>query len=496
MSAPSRLRACTLLGGLGLTYLLSGCAVGPSFHRPTPPAVTHYTHDTDPAESVAVGGKSQRYHPGAAISGDWWQLFHSTQLDAVIAESLDHNPGLDAAQSNLRQSQDILRSGYGVFYPAVAAGAAATREKLSSVQLGETTPSRVFNLFTLSASVSYALDVFGGQRRFVEELHAQTDVANATMLGTYLTLASNVANTVIARAAYQAEVEATFELVQLQRQQVQLAEVQAKAGTVPYSNVLSLRSQLAAYEASSPQLEQRVAQCDDLLASLAGETPAEWAPPNVRLADLSLPADIPVSLPSSLVRQRPDILAAEATAHAASAQIGVTTAALLPSVTLTGAVAGSTNTTSSLFPANGKGWSVGANVSSPIFEGGTLWFKRRAAIAGYEQASDLYRQTVLGAFAQVADTLHALEHDAQYLAAEEESLSAAREALELLQANYQAGLATYLDLLTADVQFHQAQIAEIEAVALRYQDTVALFTALGGGWWNVPALGGIPDTAQ
>ena len=485
-----------LLGGLMLAQLLSGCAVGPNFHKPAAPAVTHYTHDADPTEAAAAGGELQRYRPGGAISGDWWTLFHSAQLDAVIAESLDRNPGLEAAQSSLRQSQDILRSGYGIFYPAVSAGAAATREKLSTVQLGETTPSRVFNLFTLSASVSYALDVFGGQRRFVEELHAQSDVANATLLGTYLTLASNVANTVIARAAYQAEMDATVELLQLQQQQVQLAEVQSKAGTAPYSNVLSLRTELAAYEASIPQLAQRIAQCDDLLASLAGHTPAEWAAPGVRLEDLTLPADLPVSLPSNLVRQRPDILAAEATAHAASAQIGVSTAALLPSVTLTGDVSGSTNTTSNLFPASGKGWSVGAKLTAPVFEGGTLWFKRRAAIAGYEQASDLYRQTVLGAFAQVADSLHALQHDAQYLAAEEEALSAAREALQLLQADYQAGLATYLDLLNADAQLHQARIAEIGAVALRYQDTVALFAALGGGWWTVPALGGIADSVQ
>ena len=495
MSAPNKRRAGALLVSM-LPCLFSGCAVGPSFHKPTPPAVTHYTHDADPTRSVAAGGTSQRFDQGATVSGDWWHLFHSMQLDAVITESLDRNPGLEAAQSSLRQSQDILRSGYGIFYPGVAAGAAATREKISGVQLGEATPSRVFNLFTLSASVSYALDVFGGQRRFVEELHAQTDVANATVLGTYLALAANVANTVIARAAYQAEVDATGELVQLQQQQVQLAEVQAKAGTAPYSNVLSLRSQLAGYQASIPQLEQRIAQSDDLLASLAGHTPAEWAAPSVRLEDLSLPADLPVSLPSSLVAQRPDILAAEATAHAASAQIGVSTAALLPSVTLTGDVSGSSSRMSNLFPANGKAWSVGANLTSPVFEGGTLWFKRRAAMAGYEQANDLYRQTVLGAFAQVADTLHALEHDAQYLAAEEQSLSVAREALELLQANYQAGLATYLDLLNADAQLHQAQIANIEAVALRYQDTVALFAALGGGWWNAPAPGGNADAVQ
>ena len=247
---------------------------------------------------------------------------------------------------------------------------------------------------------------------------------------------------------------------------------------------MSLRSQLASYKASIPQLQQRLAQSDDLLAVLAGHTPAEWKAPEVSLGDLTLPVDLPLSLPSDLLRQRPDILVAEATAHAASANVGVTTAALFPSITLSGGLEAVTNSTSNLFPANGRAWSVGAEATAPLFEGGTLWFRRKAAIDSYRQTMALYRQTVLSAFEQVADTLLALDHDASTLRAEEEALASAKEALHLIQANYQAGLSTYLEVLNADAQYHQAQITELQAVAVRYQDTVALFAALGGGWWS------------
>ncbi len=339
----------------------------------------------------------------------------------------------------------------------------------------------MFNLFTLSASVSYALDLFGGQRRLVESLHAQVDVARATEQATYLTLSANVVNTVIAKAAYRAEIDATAQLIELERQQVKLAEVQAQAGTVPYSTVLSLRSQLASFEATIPQLEQKLAQSDDLLATLAGHIPAEWKAPDVALVDLRLPSDLPVSLPSDLVRQRPDILVAEATVHAASANVGVATAALFPSITLSGSRAASSNSVSTLFPPNGKAWSIGADATAPLFEGGTLWFKRKASIENYRVATADYRQTVLGAFEQVADTLRALDHDARWWS---EGGCGRRNAL--IQANYQAGLANYLDVLNADAQDHQAKINQLQAIAVRYQDTVALFAALGGGWWDAP----------
>ncbi|MGP8230989.1 MAG: efflux transporter outer membrane subunit [Steroidobacteraceae bacterium] len=483
-AAPSRAAAARLGAAALVLGALCGCAVGPNFHRPPAPAATHYSQGGDPAATASAQGIAQQFNPGAAVAADWWALFRSPQLDAVIREAIGSNPGLAAAAANLRASQNDLRSGYGIFYPAINADADASRERFAPASIGVKTPSSVFNLFTLSASVSYALDVFGGQRRLVEGLRAEVDVAHANERATYLALAANIVNTVVAEAAYRAEIEATQQLIELQKEQVGIAKVQADAGTVPYANVLALQSQLASYEATIPQLEQKLDQSGDLLAALAGHSPAEWQAPPVRLTDLTLPGDLPVSLPSDLVRRRPDILAAEATAHAASANIGVATAALLPSVTLTGAYEGLTNTTSSLFPSTGRAWSVGASATAPLFEGGTLWFKRKAAINQYDEAMALYRQTVLGAFEQVADTLHALDHDAAALLAQDQALAAATEALHLVQVNYEAGTDTYLDVLLADTQFHQAKVADLQAIATRYQDTVALFAALGGGWWN------------
>jgi NodT family efflux transporter outer membrane factor (OMF) lipoprotein len=241
--------ASLLLGGL-----LVGCAVGPNYVRPEAPAVTHYAHGADPVTTVAAQGTTQHFTPGAKVAGDWWRLFSSTGLDSIVNEALARNPGLEAAQASLNQSENTLRSGYGIFFPDVQAGAAATRQRFSPEKLGETAPSSVFNLFTLSASVSYALDLFGGERRMLEGLRTQVDLQHATEQATYITLIANIVNTVVAKAAYCAEIEATHQLIELQRQQVELAEVQYRAGTVPYSNVLSLRSLLASDEATIPQL--------------------------------------------------------------------------------------------------------------------------------------------------------------------------------------------------------------------------------------------------
>lgn len=485
-SSTSTLRAfCgTFIVGIAVLSLAAGCAVGPNFHRPAAPPVAQYTHGTQPTETFSVDGTAQRFQLGKVVTADWWRLFQSASLDNVVSEAIANNPGLDAAEANLKASQNNLRSGYGIFFPAVDANVGAARERFSSTTLGQQTSGSIFNLFTLSTSVSYALDVFGGQRRLVEALRAQMDVAHANNQAAFLALTGNIVNTIIARAAYHAEVEATRQLIDLQKDQVRLAEIQSQAGTVPYSTVLTLRSQLASNEATIPQLQQKSTQSAHLLAALTGHVPAQWKAPDVTLQELILPGDLPVSLPSDLVRQRPDILAAEATAHAASANIGVATAAMLPSVTLSGAAGAASNSTSMLFPANGKAWNLGADVTTPLFQGGSLWFKRKAAINDYQQAMALYRQTVLTAFEQVADALRALDHDAQALVAQHEALADAEQALHLIQANYQAGLATYLEVLVADAQYHQAKIADIQAIAVRYQDTVALFAALGGGWWN------------
>ncbi|HVW69680.1 MAG TPA: efflux transporter outer membrane subunit, partial [Steroidobacteraceae bacterium] len=391
-----------------LASAVMGCAVGPNFVRPAAPAVTHYANGTDPVRTPSAQGTSQQLNVGEQVAADWWHVFNSSQLDGLIKAALINNPGLLAAQASLQQSENSLRAGYGIFYPSLSADAAATRERYSPLRAGSDAPPAIFNLFTLSASVSYALDVFGGQRRTVEALGAAVDVQRADEEGVYLTLVANIVNTVVAEAAYRAEIDATQELIGLQREQVRLAQVQVTAGTAAYSTVLSLQSQLATYEATIPQLEQKLSQSDDLLASLSGHVPAEWTPPQVRLSDLTLPADLPVSLPSDLVRQRPDILAAEAVAHAASANIGVATAALLPSIDLSGNYSANGMATQTLFAKSGRSWSAGGDISAPLFSGGTLWFSRKAAINGYDQAMASYRATVLSAFAQVADTLRAL----------------------------------------------------------------------------------------
>lgn len=464
--------------------LLASCAVGPHFVRPRAPSVARYTTAGDPTVTAAAQGIAQRFVTGAAVSHDWWRLFSSPKLEGIVTEALARNPGLEAARASLAASEDDLRSGYGIFYPQVEADARSTRQRYSALEFGQNTPGTVFNLFTLSASVNYALDLFGGERRLLEGMAAQVDAQRATEQATYITLIANIVNTVVAKAAYRAEIDATRELIKLQQQQVHLARVQFQAGTQPYSTVLSLESQLASNEASVPQLEQKLSQSDDLLAALSGHVPADWHAPDVTLRELALPRALPVSLPSDLVRQRPDVLLAEATAHAASANIGVATAALLPSITLSGTYSANSTATAQLFAANGRAWSFGADLAAPVFEGGTLWFRRRAALDSYRQTMALYRQTVLGAFAQVADTLRALDHDAAVLSAEDMALDTAREALRLVEINYEAGLATYLDVLNADAQYHQAMINDFQGIAVRYQDTVALYVALGGGWWN------------
>jgi NodT family efflux transporter outer membrane factor (OMF) lipoprotein len=466
-----------------LATLLAGCAVGPNFKRPAPPSVSAYDAGPSPTATAAADATAQRFIDDAEVAGNWWTAFGSAPLNSAMTAALAANPGLTAAQENLRQSQDQLRAGYGVFFPQLNGDYTAEREKTSPLRFGENGPPSVFNLFTLSASVSYALDIFGGERRTVEGLAAQVDYQRQTVHATYLSLSANVANTLIASAAYRAELDAYRSLIDLQARQVKLAEVQARAGSGPYAAVLTLQSQLATSQAALPPLEQKLDQADHLLATLMGKPPGEVSPPSVVFADFTLPKDLPVTVPSELVRQRPDILAAEAQLHAASANIGVATAAMLPSVTLNASYGANQQSMGNLFGANSNFWSYGAEATAPLFHGGELWYQRKAAIDTFRAVSATYQQTVLSAFAQVADTLRALEHDAQTLDADNRAEATALRALKLVQATYQAGLANYTDVLVADAQYRQAVINGVQARALRYQDTVALFAAMGGGTW-------------
>ena len=470
--------------GMVTAAMLSACTAGPDFVRPVPPEADRYTREQPAVTTVAADGQAQHFTPGASIAADWWRLFKSEPLNAVVQQAIAGNPTLQATEASLRQSQDTLRAGNGVFYPQVAVGFDGSRARSAPIQQGSSAPGTIFNVVTLSGTISYALDVFGGERRAVEGLQAQTDYQRNLNKAAYLTLTANVVNTSIARAAYAAQIRATEQLIEMEKLQLHATEAQVRAGTAPYSNVLSIRSLIAANQASLAPLKQKISQAEHLLATLEGVVPSKATLPDIELSGLTLPSDLPVSLPSDLVRQRPDILSAEAQLHVASANIGVATAAMFPSFSLSGTYGKAGSSIGNLASGNGQFWNIGPSVNLPLFQGGRLWYGKQAAIDAYQQSQATYRQTVLDAFAQVADALKALEHDAEALQAQAEAQQVAGEALKLLQANYRAGMVAYLDVLVADVQFHQASIAYLQAVAQRQQDTVALFVALGGGWWN------------
>ena len=485
----------SLLRGRGVFLVaalsLVGCAVGPDFVRPGPSATDRYSTEKAIVDTIAAAGTAQHFTPGAAVPADWWKLFGSPTLDAAVQQALSKSPTLEAAQASLRQSQDNLRAGDGLFYPELDASFVAERAHSAASQRSGTATGSVFDVVTLSGTVGYTIDVFGGERRTVEGLQAQVDNQRYLFKAAFLALTGNVAETFIARSAYRAQLQATRELIALEREQLQAIEAQVRAGTSPYANVLSQRSLIAANEASLAPLQQKASQAAHLLALLQGVAPSDASSPDVELGSLTLPTNLPLSLPSELVRQRPDILSAEAQLHVASANIGVATAALFPSFTLDATFGNASSGARNLLGAGTGFWSLAPSILAPIFHGGSLRAQRQAAVDAYDVQRADYRQTVLAALVQVADTLKALEFDAQALHAQDEARSAASEALGLLQANYHAGLVAYVDVLAADVQYHQAVIGDLQAVALRQQDTVALFVALGGGWWSAPSFGGV-----
>lgn len=469
-----------------LAVVLCGCAAGPDFAPPAAPRVPRYLPGGDPGATPEALGADQRFHPGAPVAPDWWRLFGSPELDRAMQAALANNPTLQSAQAALRQSRENLRAGYGVFFPRLDLAFDARRQRSAPITAGIAPLRGVFNVFTLAGTVSYLLDLSGANRRAVEALSAEADVQRGAMLATWLSLTGNVANTLIARAAYAEQMRATRELIAREAEQLQIARAQVEGGSAAYASVVSIESQLATSRATLPVLQQRYDQAGHLLATLTGQAPGAWRAPQVALERLALPRDLPLTVPAQLVRQRPDIMSAEARLHVASANIGVASAALFPTITL-GAEYGTEGAHLDRFTGpHNRFWSTGATADIPVFHGGTLTHQRRAAIEAYRGALADYRQAVLSAFAQVADALTALDNDAQNLRATADAVAAARQAVDLIQANYSAGLVSYLEVLVADVQLHRAQVDFIQARAVRLQDTATLYLALGGGWWSLP----------
>ena len=466
----------------------AGCAVGPNFKKPAAPTVPGYTPSplstTSETPNVS-GGAAQQFVDGRDIPGEWWTLFHSKPLDDLIERSLKGNPDLKAAQAALLVARENVLAQRGAYYPSVSGDFSATRSKTSSDISPVTNTSALnYSLYTPQVSVSFVPDVFGLNRRTVESLQAQEQQARFALAATHITLSTNVAAGAIQEASLRAQIVATRELITINTNMLEILRTQYAKGYVGRLDVAAQESQLAQVTATLPPLLKQLAQQRDLLAALSGGFPNQDLSEKFELSGLQLPQGLPVSLASQLVEQRPDVRQAEENLHSASAQIGIAVANRLPNFALT-ADAGSMAVAFGSIFAGGTGfWDLGASVAQPIFEGGTLLHRERAAQAAYTQASEQYRSTVLTAFQNVADTLNALQQDADALKAAAAAKDAAGVTLDLARKQFQAGYVNYLALLSAEQAYQQAVISLVQAQANRYADTAALFQALGGGWWN------------
>jgi NodT family efflux transporter outer membrane factor (OMF) lipoprotein len=475
------------------SLLTTACVVGPDFKPPSTPNTSGYIANPPQAtEEVrgVPGGQAQRFVAGADIPADWWILFHSKQLNALIERALAHNADLKAAQAALLVAHENTRAQHGAYLPQVSGGASITREKDPSATLAPVPANNSFayTLVTPAVSVSYTPDVFGLNKRTVEGLVAQEQATRYQMIAVDITLSANVALAAITEASLEDQIETTNDLIDINRQILSLLQFQKSKGYIGGADIAAQQTSLAQLQASLPPLIKQRDQQKDLLAVLTGAYPADAPDEKFSLASLTLPSDLPLTLPSALVEQRPDVLQAEENMHAASAQIGVARANRLPNVTLSANAGTNALSIGQIFGPGTGFWNIGAALLAPIFDGGTKLHQERAARAAYTQSAEQYRSTVLTAFQNVADTLVAMEQDANTLKATVAAADAAKTSLDLSRLQYKDGYAAYLAVLNADQAYQQARLAEVQAEADRFTDTAALFQALGGGWWHRPEL--------
>jgi NodT family efflux transporter outer membrane factor (OMF) lipoprotein len=450
--------------------------------------VMRYTEQALPPETVSAdiqGGDAQRFLDGADVPGQWWTLFGSEALNQLVQLALTGNPDIEAAQASLRVARENYLATAGGLQPQVNASGAVQRQRAitgsASPQLDE---GDTLDLFTASVDVSYAVDVFGGLRRGLEAQGAVEETTRFELEATYLSLISNVVITAIRQASLRAQIASQLDIINAQQQQLDLLNQQFELGAVARGDVLQQQAQLAQTQATLPPLQRDVEQTRNQLALLLGRFPAEGQIPTIELTDLTLPTELPLSVPSKLVEQRPDVRASEATLHQASALIGVADANLLPSFALAGSLSSTSGNLGEFISLQNTLLELAASVTQPIFNGGTLRAQQRAAVAQFERAAAQYRSTVLSSFTDVANVLAALQRDAETLQVQLYAEETARQSLDITTERFQAGAIAYLALLDAQRTYQQARILLVIAQANRYEDTVALFTALGGGWWN------------
>jgi NodT family efflux transporter outer membrane factor (OMF) lipoprotein len=462
---------------------LASCAVGPNFHQPKPPDTSSYLHPTsDTAPVQAQAQDVQNVSPGADLAGEWWQLFHSPQLNEVVRTSIAASPTLVAANATLAQAREEVAVARGAFLPSVSGAAGAQRSGTGAVRAPGA--GATANLYSIGLSTSYSPDIFGGTRRAVEQQQALADFQRNQLAAAYLTLTGSVVNEVLIIASTRLQITTTEELIASDRKNLALTQREFDVGIVPRSDVLTADSQLAADLTQLPSLHKQLDQAYDELAVLAGRTPSDWQVQPFDIEQFTLPRDIPLSLPARLVRQRPDVLAAETQLHAASAAIGVAVAEEFPNISLSASITREALQAADLFHQFDTLWGVGGSLTQPIFKGGALRAQVRAARDAFKAEAATYQAVVLEALGQVADDLWALQYDAQILTVDRHSMDVALEALKLQQQSYSVGTTTVLNLIAAERTYAQARLSYVSARVQQFTDSASLLTALGGGWWN------------
>jgi NodT family efflux transporter outer membrane factor (OMF) lipoprotein len=499
---------------LALTLCLSSCAVRPNFHAPAPPASTAYTIAPIPAATASAattGGEAQHFDSSADVPFDWWRAFGSPALDSLVADALRANPTVPGAQAALRQAQEMVLAQRGYFFPSAAAGYSFERQKISGNTASSSAPGvqgngqvlqppgpaqpLIYNYQTAQVTVGFTPDVFGLNRRKVESLAAQAQVQRFELEATYVTLASNVVAAVIQEASIRAQMTATHQIIDLNEKSLAILRNKSQQGYAMRIDVAAQEAQLAQARALLPPLQRQFEQTRDLLRALDGRLPDQELPQTFELNSLRLPQELPLTLPARIIAQRPDVRAALEQLHAANADVGVAVATMLPQFTISGAVGGGATEFADLFRSGGPFWALIAGVSQPLFQGGTLLHTKRAADQALVQAAAQYQESVLTAYQNVADTLHALLSDADELSAALAAERAAKVTLDLTQQQLNSGYTDYLTTLAAQIAYQNALVTLVSAQATRFGDTAALYQSLGGGWWNRPATPAATGTA-
>jgi NodT family efflux transporter outer membrane factor (OMF) lipoprotein len=482
----SRPNPCALIfSAIASVLLAAGCEVGPDFKRPPPPPSPRPTVRPLPQTTASVqvvAGDAQRFVDNAPVPRQWWKQFGSPALDSLVDEAFRASPTVQSAQAALRQAHENVLAAYAVLIPAVDASANGARQRVSGAQFGPDSPSFVYNLYNAAVNVSYGIDIWGGARRELESLKAQRDYQRYALEATYLTLASNVVTTAIAEASLREQIATTERLVGASGHRLDVIKRQQVLGGASSADVLLQQAEVAQDRAGLPGLRNQLDRQRSLLTTLLGRAPGDQPDVQFHLSDLQLPLTLPVELPSALVEQRPDVRQQEEVLHQASAQVGVATSNMLPQLSLTASFGGSSTHADTLFNAVNRTWSLGGSISQPLFHGGRLYHQRKAAIAAYDQAQADYRQTVLTAFRNVADSLQSLADDADTLAEQNDAEQTAGASLSLTDRQYSLGAVSFLILLNAQRSEAQAHLLLIQAQAARYADTAALYQALGGDW--------------